>query len=126
MGWDLVDTGLNVVFGAQIPRYVVELFCPEVELLLSRHKLTVPDVAHLVLHPGGAKVLSAYEKALALPPGRLTAARDVMRQYGNMSSVTVLFVLDKILREGQPKPGEYGLMAALGPGFSAEQMLIRF
>jgi len=126
MGWHLVDSGLDVVFGAHIPHYVAERFRPEVETFLSRHRLTVADVAEWVLHPGGAKVIQAYDKALGLDATRLNATRAVMRQYGNMSSPTALFVLDYVQRQCCPPQGAYGLMAALGPGFSAEQVLIRF
>jgi alkylresorcinol/alkylpyrone synthase len=126
MGWHLVDSGLDVVFGAHIPRYVVERFRPEVETFLSRHRLTFTNIAEWVLHPGGAKVIQAYAKALGLDATLLDATRAVMRQYGNMSSPTALFVLDYVQRQHCPPRGAIGLMAALGPGFSAEQVLIRF
>ena len=126
MGWDVVDTGLDVVFGAQIPRYVVDTFRPEVDQFLERHTLTIPQIAHLVFHPGGAKVIEAYDKALDLTNGHLDPTHEILRLYGNMSSPTVLFVLDYIRQHRKPQPGEYGLLAALGPGFSAEQVLIRF
>jgi len=75
---------------------------------------------------GGAKVIEAYDKALDLTNGHLDPTREILRLYGNMSSPTVLFVLDYIRQHRKPQPGEYGLLAALGPGFSAEQVLIRF
>lgn len=126
MGWHLVDSGLDVVFGVHIPRYVIERFRPEVEIFLGRNELSIASVAEWVLHPGGAKVIQAYAKALDLEADRLNGTRAVLRQYGNMSSPTALFVLDYIQRQHRPPRGAYGLMAALGPGFSAEQVLIRF
>lgn len=126
MGWDVVDNGLEVVFGVEIPRYVADLFPPEVCRLLNRHGMRIDQIAHLVLHPGGAKVLQAYSESLGIGWDRLLASREVLRQYGNMSSPTVLFVLEQVLQHDAPQPGEYGLAAALGPGFSAEQVLLRF
>jgi alkylresorcinol/alkylpyrone synthase len=126
MGWDVVQHGLAVVFGVEIPRIVADLFRPEVDAFLARHNLTVPQIDHFVFHPGGARVIDAYDDALDLDNGHLDPSREVLRCYGNMSSPTVLFVLDYILKHRQPQRGEYGLVAALGPGFSAEQVLVRF
>jgi alkylresorcinol/alkylpyrone synthase len=126
MGWNVVNTGLEVLFGVEIPRYAADLFRPEVDCFLGKHGMTANDIQHYVFHPGGSKVLDAFEGALELPNGELVAARHVLRHYGNMSSATVLFVLDYIMRNDDPKIGELGLMTALGPGFSAEQLLIRF
>lgn len=75
------------------------------------------------MHPGGVKVLDAYEEALALPAGTLDASRDVLRRCGNMSSATVLFVLEDVLRG---RPQGRGLLSAMGPGFSAEHVLVEF
>lgn len=125
MGWNVVDSGLEVLFGVEIPRYAADLFRPEVDCFLGKHGLRVEDISEFIFHPGGAKVLDAFEASLKLPNGHLKASREVLRGYGNMSSVTVLFVLDYIL-SSRPRPGSLGLASALGPGFSAEQLLIRF
>lgn len=128
MGWDVVETGLDVLFGVEIPRYVADLLRPEVDCFLGKHGLKLDQIRHMVLHPGGAKVIDSYREALAASEEQLIPARHILRQYGNMSSPTVLFVLDYLLKsdEERPQPGEYALSAALGPGFSAEQVLIRF
>jgi alkylresorcinol/alkylpyrone synthase len=126
MGWNVVNTGLEVLFGVEIPRYAADLFRPEVDCFLGKHGLAIGDIQHLVFHPGGSKVLDAFEQSLQLPHGELVAAREVLRCYGNMSSATVLFVLDYVLAHDRPQAGELGLLTALGPGFSAEQLLIRF
>jgi alkylresorcinol/alkylpyrone synthase len=82
-------------------------------------------VGHYVAHPGGAKVLAAYAESLGLTRGELAHAYDVSQNYGNMSSVTVLFVLERFLASQAPT-GDYGVMMALGPGFSAEQVLFKW
>jgi alkylresorcinol/alkylpyrone synthase len=126
MGWDIVDEGMEVLFGVEIPRYVADLFRPEVDRFLSKHHLTIADIEHLVFHPGGAKVLEAYSESLGVTNGHLDPSREVLRCYGNMSSPTVLFVLERVLQQRNPRPGEYALAAALGPGFSAELVLMQF
>jgi alkylresorcinol/alkylpyrone synthase len=130
MGWRVVNTGLAVILGTEIPAYVTSQLRPEVERFLAKHDLDLEQIEHFVFHPGGAKVIEAYDKALDLssrvPNGQLDAAREVLRRFGNMSSPTVLFVLDYILRHSKPGTNQYGLMAALGPGFSAEQVLVQF
>jgi len=126
MGWDVVDTGFEVLFGVEIPRVIATQFRPEVECFLGKHGLSIPEIEHLVFHPGGAKVLEAYASTLEVNADALGPSREVLRRYGNMSSPTVLFVLDYIWKQRHPRSGAYGLASALGPGFSAEQVLIRF
>lgn len=125
MGWDMVDTGMQVVFSSRIPYIVQTLMRENVAEFLAGHDLTLDDIDHWILHPGGAKVIGAYESALAIDRERLEHTREVLRSYGNMSSATVFFVLDAFLRAGTPRPGEYGVLAVLGPGFSCELALIR-
>jgi alkylresorcinol/alkylpyrone synthase len=125
MGWDMVDTGMRVVFSARIPTIVQTLMRDNVQEFLTPHGLTLDDIDHWVLHPGGAKVVSAYEAALGIDPERLQHTRATLRDHGNMSSATVFFVLDRFLKEQKPAPGEYGLLAVLGPGFSCELALVR-
>ncbi len=124
MGWDIVDTGMRVVFGVGIPRVVTAHYHELASEFLAAHGLCLADVRHHIYHPGGAKVLRAYEQAGGLAPDALRTSRQVLREYGNMSSATVLFVLEDYLRRGLA-PGEYGLMTVFGPGFSAEMALVR-
>jgi alkylresorcinol/alkylpyrone synthase len=124
MGWDIVDTGMRVVFGAGIPRVVTAEYQGLATEFLGAHGLALSDIQHHIYHPGGAKVLSAYEQAAGLPDDALRPSRDILRDYGNMSSATVLFVLEDYLTRGIAR-GEYGLMTVFGPGFSAEMALIR-
>jgi len=120
-----VDTGMQVVFSSRIPQIVQSLMRENVAELLARYELSLDDIDHWILHPGGAKVIDAYQAALAIDPERLSHTRAVMRACGNMSSATVFFVLDAFLKAGRPGPGEYGVLAVLGPGFSCELALVR-
>jgi alkylresorcinol/alkylpyrone synthase len=125
MGWDMVDTGMQVVFSSRIPQIIQTLMRENVATFLAQHGLTLDDIDHWILHPGGAKVIGAYEAALAIDHERLGHSRAVLRACGNMSSATVFFVLDAFLRAGAPGSGEYGVLAVLGPGFSCELALIQ-
>jgi len=125
MGWDLVETGLKVRFARSVPQIVRTRTRATVEEACKKHGLVPEDLRHLIVHPGGAKVLEAYEEALGLEPGSLDLAREILREYGNMSSVSVLFVLERFLESYPAGSGEHGSISALGPGFSAEHVLFR-
>lgn len=125
MGWNVIDGGFEVVFSSRIPSIVRDEFPPLLHEFLARHGLTQADIGRFLLHPGGAKVIAAYEEALALPPAALEVTRQVLRRYGNMSSATIFFVVEEALRQAPLAPGEYGVMAVFGPGFSAELALVR-
>jgi alkylresorcinol/alkylpyrone synthase len=126
MGWNFDAVGMQVVFSQSIPQVVREKVHDNTVAFLSTSGHSFEDVAHWIVHPGGTKVMEAYEAALPLPPCALTHARESLREFGNMSSPTVLFVLDRLLRKGKPRPGELGLLTALGPGFSSENLLLQF
>ncbi|MCR2820187.1 type III polyketide synthase [Lederbergia panacisoli] len=125
MGWNIKDNGLYVVFSKDIPSIVKEWLKPEVEQLLLHNQLKISHINHFIAHPGGKKVLKAYEEALGFPPERTATSLEVLRKYGNMSSVTVLFVLERFLQK-EIHHGDYGIIAALGPGFSSELLLVRW
>jgi alkylresorcinol/alkylpyrone synthase len=125
MGWDTVDSGFRVVFSPRIPGIVEQLMRDNIVELLTPHGLELDDISHWILHPGGAKVITAYEQALGIDPERLEHTRTVLRECGNMSSATVFFVLERFLRSQMLGPGEYGVLAVLGPGFSCELALVR-
>ena len=116
MGWEVENDGLGVVFSRDIPALIRERMGAASDRFLARHGLTHADIDGYVCHPGGAKVVGALEEVFGLPDGGLAAARAVLRDYGNMSAVTVLFVLERLRRAGMR--GRY-LMTALGPGFTA-------
>ncbi|PTA67007.1 type III polyketide synthase [Deinococcus arcticus] len=123
MGWDVVDDGLKVRFSRDIPALVRGMMEQDVERALGAHGWSRSEVGTFIIHPGGVKVLAAFEDALALPGGTLDTSRAVLRRFGNMSSATVLFVLQEALKE---RPQGRALLTAMGPGFSAEHVLLRF
>lgn len=123
MGWDVEDYGLGVVFSPEIPAIVER----EMEGLASRFLKAESDgtrPARWLFHPGGAKVLSSYEKALGITPADLPESYGVLRDYGNMSSPTVLFVAERGLRERPLRAGERALLSSFGPGFAGEMALL--
>ncbi len=117
MGWEVADDGLSAVFSRDIPQLVATRFRSVADEFLARHGLAIGDVGRFVCHPGGAKVIAALEGAFGLEEGALCVARGVLRDYGNMSAATVMFVLDRMLGDGLG--WRRALMNALGPGFSA-------
>ncbi len=123
MGWDVDDGGLKVRFSQDIPALVRQMMKGDVDEALSAVRWTQEDLSEYIVHPGGAKVIAAYEQSLGLQEGRLVCSRKVLRDYGNMSSATVLFVLEHTLRRGAHG---LGLLSAMGPGFSAEHVLLEF
>lgn len=123
MGWDVIDAGLKVRFKRDIPTLVRKMMRENIEAALAANQWALGDVAHFIVHPGGVKVLNAYEEVLDMPPGYLAASREILRRYGNMSSATVLFVLEEVLKSG---PRGRGMLSAMGPGFSAEHVLLDF
>ena len=126
MGWDVEDQGLRVRFSPTIPAIVEELAAEMVLDAARTARLGEGDaIEHLVVHPGGRKVLDAYESALVLEPEALRHARAVLRDHGNMSSPTVLFVLERFLAD-TPASGRAGLLLGLGPGFCAEGVVFRW
>lgn len=116
MGWRVEEDGLGVVFSRDIPTLTRGEFRDIALNFLTTNALTLKDIDCFVCHPGGAKVLDALEEAFGLPPGALVHSRGVLRDYGNMSAVTVLFVLQRVLAER--RTGRY-LLSTLGPGFTA-------
>ena len=125
MGWTVDGAGLHVVFSRDIPTIVREKVRPSLTAFLESRGLGLETLHHLVAHPGGVKVLGAYAEALGLPAAALRHARDVLREYGNMSSPSCLFVLERFLDAQEIAGGEAAVVAALGPGFSAEYVLVR-
>lgn len=121
MGWDVVDDGLKVRFSRDIPALVRGMMRGNVAEALATSGWERQDIGTFVVHPGGVKVLAAYEEALDLPAGTLDSSRQVLRDHGNMSSATVLFVLEEALKTGARGRA---LLSAMGPGFSAEHVLL--
>ena len=97
-----------------------------IDWLLADNGLTYRDVVHWIVHPGGERVLDAFQRTLGLPDEAIAPSRAVLYEYGNMSSATVLFVLERVLRERTPQPGEVGVICSFGAGFSAFAGLLEF
>jgi alkylresorcinol/alkylpyrone synthase len=93
---------------------------------MATHGLKRDDVRHFILHSAGRRVIEQVRKLMELDEPQVAHSREVLRTFGNMSSATVVFVLDEMLRSGEPAPGDWGVMIALGPGFAAEGALLRF
>jgi len=125
MGWNFHNHGMQVVFSRRIPKIVRDEMPGCLSTFLGEHGFRREDVAHWLIHPGGAKVLGAYRDALGLSGERLRLSREVLRDHGNCSAVTVMLVLERFLAEGRYDPGELALLTALGPGFSAAHVLVR-
>jgi len=123
MGWDFKDTGFKVLFSKDIPTFINEHIRGDIDNFLAAQGLKLNDIRNFIFHPGGKKVLDAYTDALNMKGDSLQKTRSVMNDYGNMSSVTVLYVLEKFMNEGFEDG--YGLMLAMGPGFSSEMVLLK-
>ena len=121
MGWDVEDPGLAVVFDRAIPPFIEAELEGAVEDILRSVGQPRDAIARFCCHPGGVKVIDAIETALDLAPGALDLERDVLRDHGNMSAPTVLFVLERLIERGLPKTV---LMTAFGPGFTCAGLLL--
>jgi alkylresorcinol/alkylpyrone synthase len=125
MGWNILDSGLQVIFAKQIPDIIEKHAFSDLSGFLKENGLELDNITRFLFHPGGAKVIEAYQKALNMTNGSLSLSAEILRKYGNMSSVTVLFVLAEYLEKFGSGKGGYGLISALGPGFSSETLLLR-
>jgi alkylresorcinol/alkylpyrone synthase len=125
MGWDVGSTGLKIVLDSNVPTLVERYVGEDVRGFLADHGLTQRDVEWYVAHPGGPKVLEAMQEALGLEREALQVTWDSLARIGNLSSASVLHVLADTLTDRPPRPGSYGLMLAMGPGFCSELVLLR-
>ncbi|WP_433423211.1 type III polyketide synthase [Microtetraspora malaysiensis] len=127
MGWDVRDSGFQVVLDVRIPELVREHLADDMREFLADQGLTTKDVTAWVCHPGGPKVLQAVAAALDLPEGALDVTWRSLAQAGNLSSASVLFVLRDTMASPQPPPpGTPGVLLAMGPGFCSELVLLRW
>jgi alkylresorcinol/alkylpyrone synthase len=116
MGWDIKDDGFGVVLSAELPSLLREALAPALHDFLDRNGFRLSDFNGYLFHPGGRKLLETMQDVLGLTRSQFEYSWDVLRHYGNMSSATALFVLDRALKAGARGPH---LLAAFGPGFSA-------
>lgn len=126
MGWDIGGTGFRIVLDPTVPDVVEKYLGDDVEAFLADHGLTVADIDVWVAHPGGPKVIDAMVRTLDLDPAALDVTRRCLAEVGNLSSASVLHVLERAMADGPPAPGARGLMLAMGPGFCAELVLLQW
>ena len=126
MGWDVVEGGFKVVLSPRVPQLVRERLRGDVDGFLESQGLRRAEIAHFLAHTGGPKVLEAFEEALELPHEKLRRSWESLQQVGNLSSASVLFVLSDLLSSGEARPGEKGLLLAMGPGFCSELVLLEW
>ena len=126
MGFHLRNQGLQIVLDRELAPFVRRHVGDVVEAFLSRCGLARADVTRWILHPGGRRIIEAMSERLGLAPEDLASTEKVLAEHGNMSSVTVLFVLDEMVRGGGLRCGEKGVLGAFGPGFGAELALLDF
>lgn len=125
MGWNVKNSGLHVVFSKSIPSIISNWLGPFIHEFLSTYKILPEQIDNFVAHPGGKKVLNAYEEALQLTKNHTTVSREILKAHGNMSSPTVLYVLEQFMLK-KNESNTFGLLVALGPGFSGEAVLLEW
>jgi len=128
MGWDVVDTGFQIVLDTKVPELARTALPRAVRDFLHAHRLSVGDIDAWIAHPGGPAVIDAMERGLELPASALAASRESLTHIGNLSSASVLVILEQALqaREGKQPASASGhaLLLAMGPGFCAELVLL--
>lgn len=126
MGWDISERGFRIVLSAEVPEVARKFLPGDVDRFLADHGLGRADISSWVCHPGGPKVLEAMQEGLALPAGALDVTWRSLREVGNLSSTSVLLVLEETLANHRPPAGSYGMLLAMGPGFCSELVLLRW
>ena len=126
MGWEIGDFGFRVLLDASVPDLVVEHLRHDVDGFLAGLGLGRADIAWWVCHTGGPRVISAIREALDIPDEALALTRRSLEEVGNLSSASVLHVLADTMAERPVKPGDLGLLMAMGPGFCCEMVLLRW
>jgi predicted naringenin-chalcone synthase len=125
MGFQLTNSGLQMVLDIEVPEKIASHFPNIIHPFLDKNKLKIEDIDHLIFHPGGKKIVQTVEDLFSDLGKNINDTKEVLRLYGNMSSATVLYVLERVM-DRQPKKGEKGLLLSFGPGFSAQRILIEF
>ena len=125
MGYDIRDSGFHMVLHPDVPTRIESHFENIIFPFLEKHQVDIEQINHLIFHPGGKKIIQMVERLLGEVGKQIDDSKAVLREYGNMSSATVLFVLDRFLKREISK-GDYGLMLSFGPGFSAQRLLLQW
>ncbi len=126
MGWQVSEKGFNIVLSPEVPVLIRENLGKNMDAFLADHELKRSDIGSWVLHTGGPKVLEATADALDLHNGQLDASWDCLKKVGNLSSASVLVVLEDVMKNRRPEPGTWGILAAMGPGFCSELVLLKW
>ena len=126
MGWDVSEKGFRIVLSREIPNLVRKNLAHDLDDFLAERGLTRADIGSWVLHTGGPKILEATAEALGLKNGELDVSWQCLRRTGNLSSASVLVVLEEVMKNRRPAPGTFGLLAAMGPGFCSEFVLLEW
>ena len=126
MGWKVSEKGFQIVLSPRLPQLIHDHLRADVDHFLADYGLKRCDIGNWVIHTGGPKILDAVEHALELSGSDLKLSRESLRQHGNISSASVLLVLERTLMDHRPPPGTMGLLAAMGPGFCSEFVLMRW
>jgi len=125
MGFELKNTGLQMVLDKEVPEKIAEHFPKFTHPFLARNNMTIEDVDHLIFHPGGKKIVQTVEQLFGALGKNIDNTKAILKEYGNMSSATVLYVLERFMEQGVEK-GAVGLMLSFGPGFTAQRLLLRW
>jgi alkylresorcinol/alkylpyrone synthase len=126
MGWDISEKGFRIVLSREVPNLVRKNLAHDVDEFLATRGLTRADIGSWALHTGGPKILEATAEALGLNNGQLDVSWECLRRTGNLSSASVLVVLDEVMKNRRPEPGTLGILAAMGPGFCSEFVLLEW
>ncbi len=126
MGWDISEEGFRIVLSTEVPEMVRKHLARDVDGFLADHNLARSDIDTWIMHTGGPKVLDATAESLDLPDGALDVSWQTLRRVGNLSSTSVLLVLEEFMNRRRPAIGSYSILAAMGPGFCSELVLLRW
>ena len=126
MGWEISEKGFKIVLSPEVPEVIREHLGKDTDGFLAEHDLTRADIGAWILHTGGPKILDATQEALGLAKNALEASWECLRRVGNLSSASVLVVLEDFMTKRKPAPGTWSILAAMGPGFCSELVLLRW
>jgi predicted naringenin-chalcone synthase len=126
MSFNVTDHGFRMYLSSYVPDVLAANICDFAEKLLARNGLHHRDIQHWVIHPGSRRIVEYIQQQLELTDAQTQFSYDILREYGNMSSATVLFILERLLQSGDPQPGDYGVMMAFGPGLTMESLLVQW
>jgi alkylresorcinol/alkylpyrone synthase len=126
MGWDISEKGFKIVLSPEVPATVLKHLGKDVDGFLAENGHKRSDIHSWIMHTGGPKVLESTAEALGLSATDLTASWNCLRKVGNLSSTSVLLVLEEYMKERRPEPGQLSILAAMGPGFCSELLLLRW